>query len=139
VLVAGVLASSLLIVVTLSLNGSTLFWKPVPAGSAAAVPTTARRAATRGASAALGPEDCLPTRAPHRLALALLVALLLAAALFAGPLTRYAAGTAAQLFTPQLYRQAVLSARPAAPAWDVRREMRERQRAQPSGKEGSKP
>ncbi|MBL8324000.1 MAG: monovalent cation/H+ antiporter subunit D [Rubrivivax sp.] len=142
VLVAWVLASSLLTLVTLSLNGSTLFWKLAPAAGAAAA---ARPAAPREARASIGPEDCLPTGTPHRLALAWLVALLLAAALFAGPLTRYAAGTAAQLFTPQLYRQAVLSARPAAPAWDVRREMRERQmrdremreRAQPTGKEGT--
>ncbi|MBL8342783.1 MAG: monovalent cation/H+ antiporter subunit D [Rubrivivax sp.] len=136
--VAVVLASALLIMVALSLNGSTLFWRPeaagatagatadTTAGATAAMPPAGCRA--QAAPAAIGPEDCLPSCAAHRLALALLVALLVAAALFAGPLTRYAAGTAAQLFTPQLYRQAVLSARPAPPAWDVRREKRERER-----------
>jgi len=133
--VAVVLASALLTMVALSLSGSTLFWRPeaagAPAGSQAGRPAPA--GAQAGAAAALGPEDCLPTHAAHRLALGALVALLLAAAVFAGPLTRYAAGTAAQLFTPQLYREAVLSARPAPPAWDVRREMREREKATGAG------
>ena len=59
--------------------------------------------------------------------LALLAALIIACAVFAGPLSRYAEATAQQLFATQAYRQAVLGTLPVPPAYDVRREMRERQ------------
>jgi multicomponent K+:H+ antiporter subunit D len=126
-----ILASALLIMVALSMGGSTLFWKPVPA---AEVPPAAAAAPD-----ARDAEACMPSHAAHHLALAGLVALLLAAAVFAGPLTRYAQSTAAQLLTPRLYREAVFAARPAPPAWDVRREMRERKPAHDAAAAEKKP
>jgi multicomponent K+:H+ antiporter subunit D len=57
----------------------------------------------------------------------LLAGLIIACAVFAGPLSRYTEATAQQLFANQGYRQAVLGTLPAPPAYDVRREMRERQ------------
>ena len=44
----------------------------------------------------------------------------------AGPIARYTAATAAQLFAPQGYVKAVLGAQPLPAAIDVRCEMRER-------------
>lgn len=144
-----ILASTLLVMVALSSCGSSVFWKPAPGLAGAAAHAPAVQAPRREFSPALspspsleqadarppsqdrlnhppGPEVCVPTRAPHRLALGLLVALLAASSLFAGALTRYAEATAAQLFSPRIYREAVFAARPVPPAWDVRKEMRER-------------
>jgi multicomponent K+:H+ antiporter subunit D len=128
-----VLASALLIVVALSMCGSTLFWKPAALDDRAAAGAGQKAMqAQSAASAALGTngegggEASVATATSHRLALAGLASLLVAASLLAGPLTRFAQATAAQLLAPHLYREAVFAARPAPPAWDVRREMRQR-------------
>jgi hypothetical protein len=52
--------------------------------------------------------------------------LVLATAVFAGQIQGYAQATAQQMTARQPYIRAVLDARPVAPAYDVRREMRER-------------
>ncbi|HPU53259.1 MAG TPA: monovalent cation/H+ antiporter subunit D, partial [Burkholderiaceae bacterium] len=105
--VAGVLASSLMVLVALARAGSVLFWNQ---GNAPACDELAglrhpglARAATAGALAAV-----------------------VSCAVIAGPIGRYTADTAAQLFAPQGYVQAVLGAKPVPAAIDVRREMRER-------------
>ena len=110
-----VLASSLLLMVALARSGSVLFWSPVPAAQSAVA------VATGTASGAL------PTATSHRWALGLLLAAVLACSAAAGPLSRYCAATAAQLFERQAYLRAVFDAEPAPAAIDVRREMRERE------------
>ena len=62
----------------------------------------------------------------HRISLWLLGLLIVACAVFAGPLSRYAAATADQLLERQTYNSAVLYTAPVPAAIDVRREMRER-------------
>jgi multicomponent K+:H+ antiporter subunit D len=115
--VAGVLASSLMVMVALARAGGVLFWErggaPAPH---AAVPNE-----HQGAEAGNVQRPGLASAAT---AGALVTVLACAAA--AGPLSRYTAATAAQLFTPQGYVQAVLGAQPVPAAIDVRREMRER-------------
>lgn len=105
--VAGVLASSLMVMVALARAGSVLFWErgSAPAGDEATALRHPRlaRAATAGALAAV-----------------------VLCAVAAGPIGRYTGDTAAQLFAPQRYVQAVLGAQPVPAAIDVRREMRER-------------
>jgi multicomponent K+:H+ antiporter subunit D len=117
-IVATVLAASLLMMVAFARTGSMLFWTPGPAaqfyGHGVPSPT------------ALGDRP-LPGSAHHAAPLALLAGLIIACAVFAGPLSRYTEATAQQLFANQTYRQAVLGTLPAPPAYDVRREMRERQ------------
>ena len=49
-----------------------------------------------------------------------------ATAAFAGPLAAYTQAAATQLMQRQAYIGAVLNAEPVPPAYDVRREMRER-------------
>ena len=110
--VAVVLASSLLLVVAFARAGSVVFWLPARAMSPAIprqAPTDAPVAAARS----------------HDLGLGVLVGLLIACAVWAGPISAYTQATAAQLFEPQRYRAAVLDAAPVPPAFDVRREMRE--------------
>jgi multicomponent K+:H+ antiporter subunit D len=102
--VATVLGASLALLVALARAGSTLFWKPgAPSGQ---VPSTTRPAHVGAIVAALG--------------------LVIATTLAAGPLHVYAQATAAQLFERRGYVNAVLGAPAAPPAWDIRREMRER-------------
>jgi multicomponent K+:H+ antiporter subunit D len=112
VVVFTVLASSLLLMVAFARAGSVLFWRPASLAPAHLPPV---RPAERPMS----------TVSAHEVGLGLLIGLLLACAVYAGPLARYTQATAAQLFEPQRYRAAVLGATPAPPAWDVRREMRE--------------
>ncbi len=118
-IVAGVLASSLLVMVALARAGSQLFWKPVdPAGAAQA--------------RASDPRDTdrpVAGHGRHTASLALLSTLLVACAVFAGPLAAYTQATAQQLFDRGNYLRAVLQAQPAPAALDVRREMRERRGA----------
>ena len=102
-LVAGVLASSLAVMVALARAGSVIFWKSTRAGP----PAT----------------DASPA---HAAALAGLLAAVLALAAAAGPVSAYTAAAAGQLVQRQDYVNAVMGARPAPAAWDVRREMRER-------------
>jgi multicomponent K+:H+ antiporter subunit D len=101
--VAGVLASSLAVMVALARAGSILFWKSAQGGVAA--------------------PDASPA---HPAALAGLLAAVLALAAAAGPISAYARAAAAQLLQRQGYVDAVMGAQPAPPAWDLRKEMRER-------------
>jgi multicomponent K+:H+ antiporter subunit D len=110
--VALVLASSLAMMVALARAGSTLFWK---SGAVAAGPP--RR------PVGLAPDA--PTGWQHS-ALAVLLVLVLACSVWAGPLGHYTSAAAQQLGERQAYIRAVLDAQPAPPAYDVRREMRER-------------
>ena len=102
--VALVLASSLSIVVALARAGSSLFWKP----GGAAPGVVAGHHPLHAASIVLG------------------LALVAGVAAFAKPVSAYTEATATQLFERQRYIGAVLGAQPLAPAYDVRREMRER-------------
>jgi multicomponent K+:H+ antiporter subunit D len=114
--VAVVLASSLLVMVAMARSGSVLFWSPVMAvGDTTAV------------APGVDAWGAVPPRASHHWALATLLAAVLACSVAAGPLSRYAAATSAQLFERETYLRAVLGAEPAPAAIDVRREMRERQ------------
>ena len=102
--VALVLASSLAIVVALARAGSSLFWKP----GAAAPDAVARHHPLHAGAIALG------------------LALVALTAAAARPISGYTEAAATQLFERRGYIEAVLGAPPVAPAWDVRREMRER-------------
>jgi multicomponent K+:H+ antiporter subunit D len=102
--VALVLGSSLAIIVALARAGSSLFWKP-------------------GAAA---PAAVADHHALHAGAIALGLALVMAAAVLARPLSAFTDQAAAQLLAPRAYVEAVLGAEPVPPAHDVRREMRER-------------
>lgn len=111
--VALVLGSSLAMMVALARAGSSLFWKP------------AGGALTSAATGALSPPAPPPAPA-HTLAIVALLGAVVATALGAGPLSAYTAAAAQQLTARQGYIDAVLGARAVAPAYDVRREMRER-------------
>jgi multicomponent K+:H+ antiporter subunit D len=102
--VAIVLGSSLAIVVALARAAGSLFWKPgatAPAGVAAHHPL-------------------------HTGAIVLGLALVVAAAVGARPVAAFTDSAAEQLFEPRGYIEAVLGAPQVPPAYDVRREMRER-------------
>ncbi len=109
--VAGVLASSLMVMVALARAGSVLFWE-------------------RGSGPAVGLPDCAqdPSGRPGlaRAASVGALAAVVLCAVAAGPIAHYTAATAAQLFAPQGYIKAVLGAQPIPAMIDVRREMRER-------------
>ena len=107
--VALVLGSSLAMMVALARAGSTLFWKP--AGG------TTPASATGAAS---------PPAAAHTLAIVALLGAVVATSVCAGPLSAYTAAAAQQLMARQGYIDAVLGARAVTPAYDVRREMRDR-------------
>ncbi|MBK6866073.1 MAG: monovalent cation/H+ antiporter subunit D [Ideonella sp.] len=100
-----VLFSSLALLVALARAGALLLWE---GGVAAPTSTTA------------------PARPVQALAIALALAAVIGVAVGAGPMTAYAAATADQLFDRRAYIAAVLGRTPVAPAFDVRREMRER-------------
>ena len=114
-IVAVILASSLLTLVAFAQSGSILFWKP--SQGLAASPANAQSQLQQRA---------LPSHAAHHASLGLLLALLVACSVFAGPLSRFAQAASAQLFERQAYIGAVLGARAVPAAIDVRREMRER-------------
>lgn len=105
-IVATVLSSSLLMMVAFSRAGSALFWKP---GAPAQSPAT--------------PESLW--QPGHAISVGSLLVLLLACAVFAGPLSRYTAAAADQLLARQPFIDAVLGAQPVPAAIDVRREMRQ--------------
>ncbi len=90
-----VLGTSLLAVVGFSRAGSTLFWKPYRCRRAAR-----RRGPQRRGAVHLGGWG--------RRCWAVLLALIVALTVLAGPMTRYAQATAAQLYTPSVYIHAVL-------------------------------
>jgi multicomponent K+:H+ antiporter subunit D len=109
---AVVLGSSLVLMLALAQAGSAVFWKNT--NEAGAVQT-------------IIPSKPMSTaQTAPRLSIALLIAGVLACALFAGPLQRYSQRTAQQLLQRDGYIQAVLSKPSAPPVWDVRRQMRER-------------
>ena len=107
--VALVLGSSLAMMVALARAGSALFWKP------------AGGALSAGATGVVSP----PTAA-QTLAIVALLSAVVATAIGAGPLSAYTAAAAQQLTARQGYIDAVLGARAVPPAYDVRREMRQR-------------
>ena len=104
--VAAVLAASLVTMVALARAGSALFWR-LPS------PTPAPDAAHRG-------------QAVHGVALVAMLLAIAAVAAAAGPLSAYTEAAARQLTSRQPYLDALHDASPALPAWDVRKEMRER-------------
>ena len=135
---AGVLGASLATMVALARAGSVLFWHtgggagcmpsagaaqlPLPAPSARSTPSAS---SAHSAASAPGAWATHATAAPAAAVAGLLVALL-ATALLAGPLSRYTAAAAQQLQAPRAYAAAVLGAQAVPPAYDVRKEMRER-------------
>lgn len=102
--VALVLGSSLAIVVALARAGSSLFWKP----GAAAPATIARHHPLHAAAIVAG------------------LGLVVLTSAAAKPIAGYTEAAAAQLFERRGYIEAVLGAQAVPPAYDVRREMRER-------------
>ena len=114
-IVTVILASSLLTLVAFAQSGSRLFWRPSPSLAA----STANRQSQL-------PQRALPSHVAHHASLGLLLALLLACSVFAGPLWRFTQAAAAQLFERQAYIGAVLGARAVPAAMDVRRELRTR-------------
>jgi multicomponent K+:H+ antiporter subunit D len=107
--VAGVLLASLGVMVALVRAGSAIFWKPGD-GS--------------GAPAQTGPAAQHHPAQVGAIVLGLVLVLGLAPA--AGPLSDYTGAAARQAFDRRAYIDAVLGARPAPPADDLRREMRAR-------------
>ena len=107
-----VLGSSMVLMLALARGGSAVFWK-----------NTADAAELQ---AIIPAEPMSATHMAHHLSVALLMAGVLACAVFAGPLQRYTLSAAQQLMQPGAYIQAVLSQPVAPPAWDVRQQMRER-------------
>jgi len=101
-----VLTSSMLMMVAFSRAGSSLFWKP---GAPAPTVVTPDSTWHPGHAASLGG----------------LALLLIACAVFAGPLSRYTAAAADQLLARQPFIAAVLGAQPVPAAIDLRREMRQ--------------
>jgi len=115
-----VLVSSLAVIVALARAGSTLFWR---GGDEDARGAAEARYAGRIGGPPAGRE---PGEGGTALAIGALGALTVSCAVLAGPIAAYADAAAAQLFERRSYVDAVLGARPAAPRFDVRREMRER-------------
>jgi multicomponent K+:H+ antiporter subunit D len=110
-----VLGSSLATMVALARAGVVIFWEPADGRTTLTTPETP--------AAPAAPAD---HRATQKLGLVALLLAVLAAAAMAGPVSAYTAAAARQLFERTEYVQAVLGARPAPAAYDVRREMRER-------------
>jgi multicomponent K+:H+ antiporter subunit D len=105
-----VLASSLLLVIAFARFGITLFWE-------------CHGKAKNGAS---GDPRAAVAAPAERWGIAILLAGGLGAAVFAGPLSAYTQATAGQLTARTPYLESVRSKTPAPPAWDIRKEMRER-------------
>ena len=125
--VALVLGSSLAILVALARAGSTLFWAGgEPAGLAApkALPGFTVHSAA----------DSAAHTAAHTAAIVALLAAVLGCAVAAGPVSAYTSAAAAQLLERKSYIAAVLGAAPVPAAYDVRRELRERERERESVK-----
>jgi multicomponent K+:H+ antiporter subunit D len=92
---AAILLSSLGMIIALARAGTTLFW----AGGLTAAPAS---------------------RAGGRAAIAVLLVVLIANAIFAGPLAAYARATSEQLAARRPYIDAVLGAQPMVPLWNPR-------------------
>jgi len=100
---AVILGSSLIAVVGFARAGSTIFWKAHAPGTA---PADAPPPATQDAGESTTPPQAGP--ALPMVAIGGLLAILVAVTVFAGPLQRHLAATAAQLFAPQPYISVVL-------------------------------
>jgi multicomponent K+:H+ antiporter subunit D len=99
-----VLVTSLVMILGLARAGSVLFWKPYDAEAPAGLPAGAAEVAVQGE----GRDDVAPGSAlPFAAVFAMLAAIVLLT-VFAGPMMRFADATAAQLFTPGDYIDAVL-------------------------------
>ncbi len=122
---AVVLGAGLAIIVTLARAGSIVFWRGGEEDGRRAASTAFAAYGTGPRLAGSGSRAVDPGPA---LAIVLLGALIVACALFAGPITAYTGAAAGQLFARRPYIDAVLGAAPTAPAIDVRKEMREQGR-----------
>jgi multicomponent K+:H+ antiporter subunit D len=113
--VAGVLLASLGVMVALARAGSAIFWKPGASGDPA------------GATGTGAPGDpAVRHHAAHACAIGVGLLLVLGVAVVAGTVSDFTGAAARQAFDRRAYIDAVLGARPVPPAYDVRREMRER-------------
>jgi multicomponent K+:H+ antiporter subunit D len=101
---AALLLSGLGMMIAVARAGSTVFWKAADAN--------------RVQMAAARPEPA------ERLAIGWLTFAMLLVVLNAGPMTRYAESTAAQLLDRRAYVGAVLGAQPVPPAWTPREGMK---------------
>ncbi len=109
-----VLVSSLLLVIAFARMGITLFWE-TQAGKAKATETHTSP-----------PVTALTYPLPERLALLLAAFAIVALSPAAGIVTRYHAAMAEQMLNRTAYVEAVRGKTPAPPAWDIRKEMRDR-------------
>ncbi|UCE31086.1 MAG: monovalent cation/H+ antiporter subunit D [Burkholderiales bacterium] len=113
---AVLLAASFVIIVALARAGGTLFWSSAESnddeglwgGSASSVAVI---------------EGHAPDGTQHVYGIGLLIAMVVAAALLAGPIGRYTSDTAAQLFERRPYIEAVLGEVPVPAVIDIRRNM----------------
>jgi multicomponent K+:H+ antiporter subunit D len=110
--VAGVLLASLGVMVALARAGSAIFWQP---GDGTGVTETAASS-----------DPAVRPHLAHGSAIVLGLLLVLGVAAAAGPVSDFTGAAARQAFDRRAYVAAVLGARPVPPAYDVRREMRER-------------
>jgi multicomponent K+:H+ antiporter subunit D len=110
--VAGVLLASLGVMVALARAGSAIFWQP---GDGRGVTETAASS-----------DPAVRLHQAHGSAIVLGLLLVLGVAAAAGPVSDFTGAAARQAFDRRAYVAAVLGARPVPPAYDVRREMRER-------------
>jgi multicomponent K+:H+ antiporter subunit D len=124
--VALILGSSLALIVALARAGGGLFWWPTRHGNAAPTVVPADRPAPRSETAHLPTQAIRATHPTQRGAIAVGLALVIACTVFARPLSIYTHAAALQLFARGGYIAAVLGADVVPPAYDVRREMRER-------------
>jgi multicomponent K+:H+ antiporter subunit D len=113
-IVAVVLTSSFLVIVSFARSGSILFWRPSDA--------------TRKKNSLAQSDEPASHHFSwqHKMSLSVTVILLLMLSIFAAPVESYTRATASQLFAKEQYIRSVLSAKPTPAAIDVRREMRER-------------
>ncbi len=121
---AVVLGSSFLLVIAFARFGITLFWE---CHATPKEPVKRKGFVGGDAPATQPPSDVTPAAAPpERLGFTILLAGALGITVFAGPFSAYTHATARELVTRKPYLDSVRSASPAPPAWDIRKEMRER-------------
>lgn len=119
-----VLGSSLLLIIAFARFGITLFWEC----HVAAKEQTKGQAHDKAQPSSAGAPSVISATAaaPERLGITVLLASALGVAVFAGPFSAYTQATASQLMARTPYLESVRSKAPAPPAWDIRKEMRER-------------
>ncbi|MFN3628512.1 MAG: monovalent cation/H+ antiporter subunit D [Casimicrobiaceae bacterium] len=124
---AFVLGSSLLLVIAFARFGITLFWECHAAPKDKQPGKGVGKVRGAGGTPASPVTPAAPAAATaERLGIAILLSSALAAAAFAGPLGAYTSALAHQLTARTPYLESVRSKTPAPPAWDIRKEMRER-------------